>query len=160
MKALSSFALVATVLVASPAVAQATSPTEYVTMAGASDLYERTSSQMVMGTKDAKVRQFAQMMIKDHTKSTNDVKAAAKQAGVTPPPPTLKPDQARMVAELRQARGEARDRLYITQQKAAHQKALALHQGYAQTGTAAPLKAVAAQTAPVVQHHLEMLNGM
>lgn len=160
MKALSSFALVATVLVASPAVAQATSPTEYVTMAGASDLYERTSSQMVMGTKDAKVRQFAQMMIKDHTKSTNDVKAAAKQAGVTPPPPTLQPDQARMVAELRQARGEARDRLYITQQKAAHEKALALHQGYAQTGTAAPLKAVAAQTAPVVQHHLEMLNGM
>lgn len=170
MKALSSFAVAATVLIASPvmaqtmanpAMAQAMAPQDYVAKAGASDLYERTSSKLVLETtKDAKVRQFAQMMIKDHTKSTNDVKTAAKQSSVTPPPPMLEPDQSQMVAELRKTRGVARDQAYIAQQKVAHQKALALHQGYAQAGTAAPLKAVAAQTAPVVQHHLEMLNGM
>ncbi|MCC2979997.1 MULTISPECIES: DUF4142 domain-containing protein [unclassified Sphingomonas] len=161
MKALSSFAIAATVIIASPVAAQALSPSDFVTKAGASDLYERTSSKLVLETtKNQKIRQFAQMMITDHTKSTNDVKMAAKQAGVTPPPPALDADQSRMVAELRQARGEARDQAYVTQQKAAHQKALALHQGYAQSGTAAPLKAVAAKTAPVVQHHLEMLNGM
>jgi putative membrane protein len=99
-------------------------------------------------------------MITDHTKSTADVKAAAQQSGLTPPPPKLDAEQTRMVSQLRQVTGEARDRLYITQQKTAHQKALALHQGYARTGTAAALKAVAAKTAPVVQHHIEMLSGM
>lgn len=161
MKALYGFAVAATIAMAGPAVAQATSPTDYVTKAGASDLYERTSSQLLLGsTKNAGVRQFAQMMITDHTNSTTEVKAAAKQAGVTPPPPALAPDQARMVADLRKAKGTARDQLYITQQKMAHEKALALHSGYAQTGSAAPLKAVAAKVAPVVQHHLTMLNDM
>ncbi|OWK31244.1 DUF4142 domain-containing protein [Sphingomonas dokdonensis] len=161
MKALPSFAIVASIMVAGPALAQATSPADYVAKAGAGDLYERTSSQLVMGsTKNPKVRQFAQMMITDHTKSTNEVKAAAKQAGITPQPPALMPDQTRMIAELRAAPAATRDQVYLTQQKAAHQKALALHKSYAQTGTAAPLKMVAGKVAPVVQHHIDMLNRM
>ncbi len=161
MKALSGIALAASVVIAAPAMAQAVSPADYVAKAGASDLYERTSSQLVLeSSKKEKVRQFAQMMVTDHTKSTAEVKAAAQQSGLTPPPPKLDAEQTRMVSQLRQATGEARDRLYITQQKTAHQKALALHQGYATSGTAVPLKAVAAKTAPVVQHHIEMLNGM
>lgn len=161
MKLVSSFAMAAAMVIAGPAVAQATSPSDFVKKAGASDLYERTSSNLVLQTsKNAKVREFAQMMVKDHTKSTNDVKMAAKQAGLTPPPPALEPEQSRMVAELRQASGAARDQLYVTQQKTAHQKALALHTGYAQSGSAAPLKTVAAKTAPVVKHHLDMLNAM
>ncbi len=161
MKALSNFALAAGIVIAAPAVAQTMAPADYVAKAGASDLYERTSSKLMLeSSKNEKIRQFAQMMVTDHTKSTNDVKAAAKQSGLTPPPPKLEPEQSRMMGQLRQASGDARDRLYVTQQKTAHQKALALHQGYAANGTAAPLKAVAAQVAPVVQHHLEMLNGM
>ncbi|PXA97082.1 hypothetical protein DMC47_15650 [Nostoc sp. 3335mG] len=65
-----------------------------------------------------------------------------------------------MVAELRAKTGVDRDRIYLTQQRTAHQQALALHTGYAQSGTAAPLKTVAAATAPVVRHHIEMLQGM
>ena len=58
------------------------------------------------------------------------------------------------------ATGTERDALYVTQQKEAHQMALALHQGYAANGTSAPLKAAAAKIAPVVQSHIDMLNGM
>lgn len=152
-------ALTLSVLAAAPALAQ--TPATYVAKAGASDLYERTSSQLVLqSTKDAKIRDFATMMIRDHQKSTADVKRAAAASRIAVPAPKLEPAQAQMIAELRRATGTQRDRLYVTQQRTAHQQALALHGGYARSGTAAPLKTVAAATAPVVQHHIEMLQGM
>lgn len=141
-------------------VAQATSPSTYVMKAGASDLFERESSNTVKTSTNAGVRNFANMMIRDHTKSTADVKAAAAQAHVAVAPPKLNAEQASNLAMLKKANGAARDRLYISQQKTAHQQALALHQSYAQNGTAAPLKAAAAKIAPVVQEHIQMLNGM
>ncbi|GGB24698.1 hypothetical protein GCM10011380_12800 [Sphingomonas metalli] len=153
--------MAATLLVAAPAVAQTVSPATYVAKAGASDRFEMESSRLVLGsTKDPKVRDFANQMIADHTQSTQQVKAAAKQAGITVPPPKLEPMQAKNVAELRRATGTARDQLYMQQQRTAHQMALDLHQGYAQNGSSAPLKAVAAQITPVVQSHMQHLTAM
>ncbi len=161
MSRLTMFAAAVTMAAAAPLMAQTTDATTYVAKAGASDMYERQSSQLVLqSTKDAKIRDFATMMIRDHAKSTADVKRAATQSNVRVPAPKLEPMQAQMIAELRRATGPARDRLYVQQQQTAHQQALALHSGFAQQGTAAPLKAVAAATAPVVQHHLEMVQGM
>ncbi|MEH3047520.1 DUF4142 domain-containing protein [Sphingomonas adhaesiva] len=162
MKTVSVAAIAAVAWLAAPAVAQApTTPAGYVAAAGASDLYERQSSQLVLqSTANPKVRSFAQMMVADHAKSTAQVKAAAARAGVKAAPPKLMPEQAKMIADLRAQTGTARDTAYVTQQKTAHQKALALHRGYADNGTAAPLKTVAAGIAPVVEHHIEMLNAM
>lgn len=147
-------------LAAAPVAAQMATPTpaEFVSKAGASDLYEKQSSQLVLATtKNQAIRRFATMMVSDHNKSTADVKAAATRAGVKPRPPVLDAEQSKMVADLRVASGTARDQLYLQQQATAHQKALALHSGYAQNGTAAPLKAAAAKIAPVVQHHIDTL---
>ena len=45
------------------------------------DLFEKTSSQMVLkDAKTQKVRDFANMMITDHNKSTMQVKAAANES--------------------------------------------------------------------------------
>lgn len=161
MKTFSLLGLAAAMAVTQPAFAQATTPAEYVKMAGASDLYEITSSRVVLqSTTDPKIRQFANMMIQHHTKSTADVKAAAKRAKLRPAPPMLMPDQQQMVDELRAASGTARDQAYITQQRTAHDKALALHQSYARDGTSAPLKMTAAKIVPVVQSHITMLQTM
>ncbi len=147
--------------VAAPAMAQTMTAKTYVAKAGASDLYERQSSQLVLATtQNAQLRDFATQMVADHTKSTADIKAAAKTAGIMVPAPKLEPMQARNIAALRAAKGEARDRLYTDQQKVAHQAALALHQGYAANGTAAPLKTVATAIAPVVEQHLQHVQAM
>lgn len=139
----------------------ATTPASYVAQAGASDLYERQSSQLVLGsTQDPKIRQFANQMIGHHTKSTRDVTAAARQAGVRVAPPKLNAEQARNMAALRRAGGTARDQLYVQQQRASHDQALALHKSYAANGTSAPLKATAAAIAPVVQTHITELQAM
>jgi len=147
--------------IAAPAPAQVMPVGEYVATAGASDLYERRSSRIVLqSTNDPKVRAFATMMVNDHARSTDDVKAAAARARVRAAPPMLNPAQTEMIAQLRAEHGAARDSAYLAQQKAAHGQALAVHEAYAKDGTVAPLKMAAAKIAPVVKHHIEMLKEM
>jgi putative membrane protein len=154
-------ALAAAATLSGPASAQAMSPEQYVAAAGASDLYERQSSQLVLrSTRDAKVRQFATMMLADHAKSTAQVNAAAARARVQAGPPQLDAQKAQMIAQLQAATGPARDAAYVSQQKAAHAQALTLHQDYAANGSSAPLKAVATAVVPVIQHHIDMLQTM
>ena len=77
-----------------------------------------------------------------------------------PTPPMLSPMQSTMIANLSKVSGTARDQMYIEQQKAAHNQALALHEEYSGNGTAAPLKAVATNIVPVVKSHIQMLASM
>ncbi len=133
----------------------------FVAKAGASDLYERTASQLVLGsTRDPGVRRFASMMVTDHSKSTAMVKSAAMHSGLHPKPPMLDWKQKKMIADLRHANGRNRDTLYIDQQKGAHADALGLMQDYAANGSAPALRRAAGNIAPVVQHHIEMLNAL
>jgi putative membrane protein len=148
-------------LAATPAAAQVMTPTEYVMTAGASDLYERTSSEIVLETtQDPKIRALAQQMIAEHAKSTAQVKAAAAKSRVKAAPPKLTPLQSELIAELRAEAGPARDMAYVAQQKAAHGQALNVQKAYAMEGTAPALKATAGGIVPVVQHHIQMLMAM
>jgi putative membrane protein len=118
----------------------------YVAKAGASDLYEIQSSQLAQSAgASAKVRDFARMMVDDHTTTTRQVTDAARSAGMSPPPPALEPDQQTMLDQLRGLTGSAFDTAYLQQQRMAHDKALALHSGYAKNGDTPALRAVASQ---------------
>jgi putative membrane protein len=140
--------------------AHATATGDYLKAAGAGDLYETRSSQLVLGsTRDAHVKSIAHMMIADHAKSTMMVKAAAAKSGLHPGAPMLDARQKGMIADLGKAKGGDRDALYLKQQKAAHESALALHEGYAAGGEKPALREAASKIAPVVKHHIAMLNG-
>ncbi len=136
------------------------SPSDYVKKAGAADLYEMDSSKLILQSKDPQMRSMAKKMIADHTTSTDDVKAAAMQAGLQPEPPALDATGRQNIAALRRVTGKARDRLYIAQQKKAHKAALELHQSYAENGTSAPLKAAAEKIAPVVARHGSIFTAL
>ena len=139
-----------------------TSAKDFVAQAGASDKFEITEAKLARThAHSPAIKDFAAKMIHDHTESTMKVKAAAtKVMGHAPPPPMLMPDQEKMIADLRATHGKAFDETYLQQQMQAHQQALTLMQGYAQSGDAPPLKQVAADIAPVVQSHIDMLKGM
>ncbi len=144
-----------------PASAQVMSAGEYVATACASDLYERSSSQIVLETTaDPKVRDFATMMMTAHAQSTADVKAAALKSKIKVTPPMLMPAQAEMIAQLRAETGPARDAAYVAQQRAAHGQALAVQKAYAMDGAAPALKKAAEKIVPVVEHHIMMLMTM
>lgn len=149
------------IIATAPLAAQTTQAPEFVKMAGASDLYEKTSSQMVLKTaKNEKVRGFAQMMIADHGKTTAQVKAAAKTDKVKVPAPKLMPEQAQMIAELKAAKGADMEKVYVRQQVMAHEKALALHTTYSQGGDNPALKQVATGAVPIVKMHLDQVRAM
>jgi putative membrane protein len=138
-----------------------TTAAEFAAAAGASDLFEIESSKMAQNqAKRAEVKSFAAMLVKDHTKSTAELKAIAAKENITLSPPTLMPDMQSKIDALKSAKGEAFDTLYLTQQVPAHEAALKLHQGYAQAGDNAALKGFASKTAMVVSKHLDEARAM
>ena len=134
----------------------------YMAQAASSDQFEIQSGQLALqASQNAGVRNFANMIITDHTHSTQMVASAAAAARLTPPPPTILPPQQAMLDQLRAAgTGPSFDMAFQQVQIQAHQSALALHQNYAAGGDVPQLKAVAAQIVPVVQMHLNQAQAL
>jgi putative membrane protein len=131
-------------------------PQGFVDMAASSDLYEVEAGRLAqeMGKSDA-VKEFGAMMEKDHTASSDKLRAAVSEAGDGLTVPTaMLPKHQQQLDALRNA-GDNFDRLYAQQQQAAHQEALNLLTSQAQAGTVASLKAFATETAPIVEGHLD-----
>jgi putative membrane protein len=124
-------------------------------------MWEIESSKAFMAKSDnADLKKFAQMMVDNHTQSTEKLKAAAKSANLTPPAPKLDAEQQRMLDEIKAADAANVDAVYMRHQATAHQTALALHQGYAANGDNDALKKAAGEIAPVVQKHITELGKM
>ena len=154
------FFVAASILAAAPVLSQPMAlPTgEFVKAAAQTDEFERQEGRLAAREgASPRVRDFGQMMVTDHTRTTEALKAALKKAGLSvPPPPALSERQTQDLGALRGLHGAAFDKAYLTQQIAAHQAALGVMQGYAASGENPVLRQAAANTVPVVRHHLEM----
>jgi putative membrane protein len=138
-----------------------TTASEFAAAAGASDLFEITSSKMAQSqASSAKVKDFASMLVTDHTKSTAELKSIASKENITLSPPTLTADMQGKVDALKAAKGDQFDSLYLSQQIPAHETALKMHQGYAQGGDNAALKSFASKVSTVVQKHLDEARNL
>ncbi|HEY8570935.1 DUF4142 domain-containing protein [Phenylobacterium sp.] len=147
---------------AQPAAAAPTTMGAYLAEAARADMYEIQAGELAQSKGSAAgVRQFGAMMVRDHTTTTQQLMQAVMSSGASPPPPPpLDARRAGLLRALRGASGAGFDRLYAQQQLMAHQEALALHQGYAQGGDNAALRATAAQIVPAVQQHLQHVQHM
>lgn len=134
----------------------------YAGLAAESDLYEITSSQMALQrSQNPRIREFAQMLITHHTQTTAGLTAAARAAGMTPPPPVLGVRKQAMINELNAAgTGAAFDAVYLRQQVPAHQEALALHSNYRARGDTPTLRRAAGTAIPLVRRHLRDAQRM
>ena len=133
--------------------------TAYVEMAASSDMYEIQSSQMASSrAQNPAMRSFAQMMISDHTNTSQQLMAAASAAGLPPMTPRLLPMHADMLARLQSRSGADFDREYGRQQLMAHQQAVALHSNFAARGDTPALRVVAGAAVPIVTRHLDMVR--
>jgi putative membrane protein len=129
----------------------------YVMDSGSADQYE-IDAAMIARTRaqNPAVRNFAEMMITAHTATTQDLLSAVNTAGMQAPPPARPTTQQRvMLDQLQRSAANTFDRLYMDQQAAAHQQALAMHRAYADRGDQAALRAFAARTWPKVQMHFD-----
>ena len=135
----------------------------FLAHAASGDQFEIQSSQLALQmSSNPAVRNFANMMISDHSRLGQAMAAAATSAGLTPPAPTLLPEQQAALDQLRAAGpGPNFDVAYRNAQIGGHQEALALFQNYAAMGDAPAIKAAAGQAIPTIQMHLQqahMLN--
>jgi putative membrane protein len=101
------------------------------------------------------------MMVDDHTRTSNEVRAVLAQHGVQAAlPGDLDEPRRNLINQLNSATAEDFDDRYIDQQIEAHQNVLALIRDFAQNGDNEPLKAWAGRTAPAIENHLQMARGL
>lgn len=134
---------------------------EFVTAAAIANRFEIMEAQLALSlATDAKLKEFARMMVTDHTTALKELEAAAKAAG-QPVPGTVSLDdshQAKLNA-LKARKGADFDQAYRSDQKQAHQDAVALLEAYQRGGAKEPLRAWAAKALPVVRKHLATLTA-
>jgi putative membrane protein len=130
----------------------------FVTKAAVSDMFEIQSSKIALQRSNNKdIKDFARMMIHDHTESTAALKAAIAASGQTSAPPDALPDDKKAALDsLTTVAAGDFDKKYMDAQLDGHKQALDLMARYANDGDVPQIKAFAAKTGPVVQHHLDM----
>jgi putative membrane protein len=133
----------------------------FVTGAATGDMYEIEAGKLAekMG-KSAEVKSYGAMMIKDHTATSAKLKATLPTSGATATVPTVLDERRQGLIDNLKTAGADFDKVYVAQQKTAHEEMLSLMKGYADNGENAALKALAAETAPKVQMHLDMANKL
>ena len=135
---------------------------DFVQKAAVSDMFEVESSKVALKrSTNSEVKAFARMMIKAHTQTTADLKAAIAKSGQTLlPPSTLPDDKAKALQDLKDADAKDFDKKFMDAQVDGHQAALDLMARYAKDGDVADIKDFAGKTAPAVQEHLDKAKAI
>ena len=108
----------------------------------------------------AKVKQFAQHMVDDHTKANEKLESLRngdKDYSTTTAPP---PDDQKDINALKLLNGQAFDSPYAKVMVAGHEKAVAIFEVEAEKGSNPALKAFAKETLPTIRQHLKMAKAL
>ena len=108
-------------------------------------------------TNNSRVRDFAQMMVKDHSDLNAKLTPMATAVGVSLPTRLSNAD-AGALSRLSRQSGSTFDRNYMAAQRSAHTKALALFQDAGAQADNGNLRNFFAQNAPIIAMHLQMLK--
>ncbi len=118
------------------------------------DMFEIQSSKLAAQKGNAEIKSFAQRMIKDHTKTTEELKGMVGKAKAKLPT-AMDADHQQKLAKLEKASGNDFNIIYASLQIQAHEEAVKLFEAYSTSGDDAQLKAWAGKTLPALKEHLE-----
>jgi len=137
------------------------SPTtaDFVKQIAVSDMFEIESGKLAVERGDDPTKTFAQQMIKDHTKTTNELKSTAAETSGQLPTGLDSSHQSKL-EKLKDLQGTDFTKLYRSIQVSAHKDAVSLFERYAKGGDNEKLKAWATKTLPDLQHHLDMAQSL
>lgn len=134
----------------------------FVTALAVSDMYELQSADIAMEkSANAGIDELAGMIKTDHTASTAKLKSIAPtEAADTPLPTALDERRQGMIDNLNAAAPADFDRVYLTQQVAAHNEALTLLNGFKDHSETPGLAALATEIIPKVTMHRDHAQRM
>jgi putative membrane protein len=133
------------------------STADFVKQVAISDMFEIESSKLAAEKGDAPTKTFAQQMIKDHMKTSTELKGMAQGAEI---PSALDSSHQSKLDKLKGLNGPDFIKQYRSQQVSAHKDAVSLFERYAKAGENEKLKTWAAKTLPDLRHHLEMAQNL
>ncbi len=134
---------------------------KFATTAAMTDMFEIQAGQLAQQkASDPAYKDFAQLIIADHTKTTDQLKGMApKLQGVELPQELDKTHQAK-IDKLNSLSGAAFERQFKTEQVQGHKQAIQEFQAYAKSGDNPDLKAWAEQTLPALKTHLQHAEAL
>jgi len=108
-------------------------------------------------TTNTKIKDFAAMMVTDHSKAGDSLAVIAKNKNITLPS-ALDPEHQKKYDDLSAKSGADFDKAYVSIMIADHKGALNLMQDESTNGKDADLKAFATKVVVTVQMHLDAIN--
>jgi len=105
------------------------------------------------------VKDFAQMLVTDHTADYQQLGMLATKAGATIPK-GLDAQHAKMAASFEKLKGAAFDHRFAREMIVGHTKAIAEYKREAQDAQSADVKAYASQTLPTLEKHLQAAQDL
>jgi len=132
----------------------------FVDEASAKGIAEIETAKMALdkGTSED-VKQFAKMMIDDHTKANQELAQLALAKDLEMSDEATLMDKAKaMILKLRD--GENFDEAYANNQVVAHEQTIEMYQDYVEGGENADLKQFAQKTLPKLEEHLKQAKDL
>lgn len=108
---------------------------------------------------DAKVKEFASMMVTDHSKANEELKAIAAAKQITLPT-VPNPDKQTIKKELSAKSGDDFDKAYVAEMVKDHQKDISLFEQAQKTLQDPELKQFVERTLPVLRKHMDHIEGI
>jgi putative membrane protein len=133
---------------------------KFVHTAAVANTFEIQSSQIALQkTTNEQVKDFADLMIKDHTRIGGELESIAQKQNLQLPKGLDSKSQSSL-KRLQSESGTRFGRTYAWMMLKGHQQAVKLFQSYAQNGDDQQLKEWAQQTLPTLQEHLRHAEAM
>src|SRR5580658_2021695 len=130
---------------------------KHVAEAGLAEVSDATLAQQ--SATDPQLKDFAAMMIKDHSAANDKLSALAGSKGITLPTSASVKEMA-IHEKLKLESGDTFDKAYIKGQISAHQATLRLLHKEITSGQDADAQAFAKSVLPTVQGHLKAIRGI
>lgn len=133
---------------------------KFVVTAAADGMAEVAAGKLaVTKAQSTRVKNFATMMVNDHSKAGNELAQIAEKKGVTLP---TAPDttQKKKAAELSQKSGKDFDKAYVDAMVDGHKKAVSLFEDASKNLKDTTLRAFAVKTLPTLKMHLDSIKAI
>jgi putative membrane protein len=139
----------------------AMSDQQFVDFAAQTDMVEANLGQLAESAASAQpVKDYAQMLVTDHTTDYNQLYKIAQQANLTVPNAIDAEHNKTMIAPFQKLKGAAFDHRYIQEMIIGHTKAIAVYKNEAADAQNPALKSYAEQTLPALQKHLDAAKAL
>ena len=130
-----------------------TSDQAFLDLVAQTDMTEAHLGQLAQDNASSQaVKDYANMLVTDHTADYKQISQMAGKAGLTVPK-GLDEKHDKMIAPFEKLKGAAFDRRYIRTMVAGHEAAIAAYNKESRDGQNADLKTYATQTLPTLEKH-------